>query len=137
MLTDIIADCLTRIRNAQTARHTSVRIRRSKEIERFLQVLKDEGFVEGFSEVEGAPMQRGGHFPEFEVELRYYPNGDPLIGEAVRVSKPGRRIFSRSEDLPQVAHGLGVAIISTSQGVMSDRLARKKGVGGEVLARVS
>ena len=130
MMTDPISDMLTRIRNAQKAEKVSVRMPASRIKSAIAQVLQDEGYVEGFSmhEQEGKPV--------LEIVLKYH-NGRPVIEHMKRVSKPGRRLYQGKHGLPHVAGGLGVAIISTSQGVMTDRDARKKSVGGEVLCFVS
>ena len=132
MVTDPIADLLTRVRNAQRAGHKSVRVQVSNQSRRVLELLKDEGFISSFEE---KPAYEG-NFTEYNVVLKYNPMGKPLISLARRVSKPGRRIYSRANELPKVHCGLGIAIISTSQGVLSDREARKRGVGGEVLAHI-
>ncbi len=129
-MTDPIADLLTRIRNGQTAGKSHVRIPSSRVKKAILEVLKDEGFVGEFrSETEGGKET-------LIVELRYH-DGDPVIESLSRVSKPGRRVYRGKDDLPQVDGGLGVAIVSTSQGLMSDREARAKGQGGEVICVVS
>lgn len=129
-MTDPIADLLTRIRNGQTAGKSHVRIPSSRVKKAILEVLKDEGFVGEFrSETDGGKET-------LIVELRYH-DGDPVIESLSRVSKPGRRVYRGKDDLPQVDGGLGVAIVSTSQGLMSDREARAKGQGGEVICVVS
>lgn len=132
MTTDPIADLLTRIRNAQRAGHFTVRIRKSNMAERILAVLKEEGFIAHFElkQNEGSPFQ------EFEAQLKYTSTGAPMIHEARRASRPGRRMYARGQELPKIHHGLGIALISTSQGVMSDRAARQKQIGGEVLAYI-
>jgi len=132
MLTDPIADILTRIRNAQRAGHKSVLVRCSKMNVCILQVLKSEGFISYFEKKE-SPVK--GKF-DIEIGLKYFKNGEPLITMIRRVSKPGCRVYSSVADLPSVDAGLGLAIISTSNGVMSDRLARQKNVGGEVIALI-
>ncbi|MCB0351963.1 MAG: 30S ribosomal protein S8 [Bdellovibrionales bacterium] len=133
MVTDPIADLLTRIRNAQRIGQRNTIVSKSNTAERVLNVLKEEGFITGFS----SEKTEGNSFEHYSVELKYYPNGDPLIVEAKRMSKPGRRHYSKHGDLPQVHRGLGVCLVSTSAGVMSDRQARKQGVGGEILAFIS
>ena len=125
---DPIADFLTRIRNAQQAAHQDVRMPHSKVKVAICRVLEQEGYIEGFSESEGAKQ-------ELKVELRYR-DGTPVIEELQRVSRPGLRVYSTHADLPRVRGGLGVAIVSTSQGVMADRAARGLGIGGEVLCTV-
>lgn len=129
-MTDPIADMLTRIRNGQKARKVAVSMPASKAKEAVAKVLKDEGYVTDFS-IEGEGAAR-----ELTVELKYF-NGVPVIEKIQRASRPGLRIYRGKEDLPKVLGGLGVAIVSTSAGVMSDRQAREKGVGGEVLCIVS
>ena len=126
MMTDPISDMLTRIRNAQRSEKQSVAIPASKVKSAIAQVLKDEGYIEGFAmrEADGRPM--------IEIGLKYYA-GKPVIEKIERVSRPGLRIYRPSGDLPKVMNGLGVAIVSTSRGVMTDRKARGLGVGGEVL----
>jgi len=129
-MTDPISDMLTRIRNGQNARKTSVAMPASKAKIAVARVLKDEGYIgEYTTEGEGASRS-------LAVELKYF-EGAPVIEKIQRVSKPGLRIYRGSEDLPKVLGGLGVAIVSTSAGVMSDREARAKGIGGEVLCVVS
>lgn len=127
-ITDPIGDALTRIRNAQTARHATTTVNRSRFVERILTVLKDEGFINGFGPDEDARS--------IKVELKYTTEGDPMIEESRRVSTPGRRTYSAYSDLPRVHRGLGILVLSTSQGVMSDRQARKLKIGGEVLASI-
>lgn len=131
MVTDTIADLLSRIRNAQSVRHSSVRVPSTKVIRALLEVLKGEGFIEGFK----AKTVEGEH-EMIEVKLKYFADGAPLIGAARRISSPGRRVYSAADQLPRVHAGLGMVIISTSQGVMSDRVAREKGIGGEVIASI-
>jgi len=129
-MTDPIADMLTRIRNAQAVRKTVVVMPASKVKKAIAQVLKDEGYIDGFAvrESEGKP--------ELEISLKYYA-GAPVIERIERVSRPGLRIYKGSDDIPKVMNGLGVAIVSTSHGVMTDRKARATGVGGEVLCIVA
>jgi small subunit ribosomal protein S8 len=130
MMMDPIADMLTRIRNAQRSEKQSVVIPASKLKSAIAQVLKDEGYIEDFAvrELEGKPA--------LEIALKYYA-GRPVIEKIERVSRPGLRIYRPSGDLPKVMNGLGVAIVSTSRGVMTDRKARGLGVGGEVLCIVA
>jgi len=129
-MTDPIADMLTRIRNGQKARKVSVPMPASKVKEAVAKVLQDEGYIVGYSTAgEGAKK-------ELIVELKYF-EGRPVIEKIQRTSKPGLRIYRGKEDLPKVLGGLGVTIVSTSAGVMSDRQAREKGIGGEVLCVVS
>jgi len=129
-MSDPIADMLTRIRNAQAVEKTSVRMPSSKVKVAIAQVLKDEGYIEDFA-VRGEAAKS-----ELEMQLKYYA-GRPVIERIERVSKPGLRIYKGAEDLPRVMNGLGVAIVSTSSGVMTDRKARAQGVGGEVLCVVA
>ncbi len=132
MVNDPISDLLTRIRNAQRTGHKSVRVECSKMNERILTVLKDEGFITYFEKKAG----REGEREKLEVGLKYYNTGEPVIRMARRVSTPGRRVYAKVDSLPQVDAGLGISIISTSAGVMSDRSARRAKVGGEVLALI-
>jgi small subunit ribosomal protein S8 len=129
-MTDPIADMLTRIRNAQRAEKLSVAIPASKVKAAIAQVLKDEGYVEDFAvrDLDGRAT--------LEISLKYYA-GKPVIERIERVSRPGLRIYKPKDDLPKVMNGLGVAIVSTSRGVMTDRKARGLGVGGEVLCVVA
>jgi len=129
-MTDPIADMLTRIRNGQKARKLSVTMPSSTAKAAVAKVLKDEGYVTDFSETADGPKK------ELTVELKYY-EGKAVIEQVKRVSKPGLRIYRSMDDLPKVLGGLGVAIVSTSAGVMSDRQAREQGIGGEVLCIVS
>ncbi len=129
-MTDPIADMLTRIRNGQKARKVSVSMPSSSAKAAVAKVLKDEGYITGF-ETSG-----DGAKAELNVELKYY-EGTPVIERIQRVSKPGLRVYRGKEELPKVLGGLGVAIVSTSAGVMSDRQAREQGIGGEVLCVVS
>jgi len=129
-MTDPIADMLTRIRNAQMVAKTAVGMPSSKLKVSIAQVLKDEGYIDGF-----AVREKDGK-PELEIGLKYYA-GQPVIERIERVSSPGLRIYKGRDDLPKVMNGLGVAIVSTSKGVMTDRKARETGVGGEVLCIVA
>ena len=129
MMTDPIADMLTRIRNALAAKKAQVAMPQSKQKMAIAQVLKDEGYIADF-----APGEADGK-PVINVDLKYF-QGKPVIEKIQRVSRPGLRIYKGKDELPKVMGGLGVAIISTSAGVMSDRAARKAGHGGEVLCYV-
>jgi small subunit ribosomal protein S8 len=129
-MTDPLGDMLARIRNASMRNRSTVRTPASKLRGWVLDVLKDEGYIRGYEKVDGL----GGH-PEFEISLKYF-DGQPAIRELRRVSTPGRRSYSASKGLPQVRNGLGVAIVSTSRGVMTDARARAENVGGEVLCTV-
>jgi len=129
-MTDPIADMLTRIRNAQGVEKSDVAMPASKLKVAIAQVLKDEGYIENFSvKAEGAKS-------ELRIELKYYA-GRPVIERIERVSKPGLRVYKGRADIPRVMNGLGIAIVSTPQGVMTDRKARTVGVGGEVLCYVA
>lgn len=129
-MTDPIADMLTRIRNAQRAEKVSVALPASKLKSAIAQVLKDEGYIENFAVKSDGPKST------LEVNLKYYA-GRPVIEKIERVSRPGLRIYKGSDDIPNVMNGLGIAIVSTSKGVMTDRKARAAGVGGEVLCIVA
>ena len=128
-MSDPIADMLIRIRNAQLVGHAEAVMPASKLKASIAQVLKDEGYIEDFAlrEVDGKAL--------IEIGLKYYA-GKPVIEKIERVSRPGLRIYKRRDDIPRVMNGLGVAIVSTSRGVMTDRRARETGVGGEVLCVV-
>jgi len=128
-MSDPVADMLTRVRNAQMVNKESVTMPSSKLKVAIATVLKDEGYIEGF-------RVNGDKKPVLEIDLKYYA-GRPVIERIDRVSRPGLRVYKGSADLPQVMNGLGVAIISTSHGVMTDRKARASGVGGEVLCYVA
>ncbi len=130
MMTDPIADMLTRIRNGQQARKESIQSPASKIRANVLEVLQREGYIRGFSREEIRPG-----VAELKIELKYV-DGEPVIREITRVSKPGRRIYSRVADLPRIYNGLGIAILSTPRGVMSDNEARAAKIGGEILCRV-
>ena len=129
-MNDPIADMLTRIRNSQMRGKSVVSTPASKLRVRVLEVLADEGYIRGFEETKGDD----GH-PAIEISLKYY-EGEPVIRELKRVSKPGRRVYMAVNDIPVVRQGLGVSIVSTSKGVMSDASARSANVGGEVLCTV-
>lgn len=130
-MTDPIADMLTRVRNASSARHESVDVPAFKMAEQVAGLLKQEGYIRDVRRL-GTGI-RG----KLRVFLRYEPDGTPVIHELQRVSKPGRRVYRTSAELPQVLDGLGVAIISTSQGLMTDRESRKRNLGGEVICSVA
>jgi small subunit ribosomal protein S8 len=129
-MTDPIADMLTRIRNAQMIEQTVVAMPSSKVKLAIAKVLKDEGYIEGFA-VTGEQTR-----PQLEIALKYYA-GRPVIEKIERVSTPGLRIYKGKDEMPRVMNGLGIAIVSTSHGVMTDRKARATGVGGEVLCIVA
>ncbi|MGA0933609.1 MAG: 30S ribosomal protein S8 [Pseudohongiellaceae bacterium] len=128
-MSDPIADLLTRIRNAQMAGLTSVSCPSSKIKQAILEVLKQEGYITGFSVNDDLVK------PELTVELKYF-NGKPVIEELRRGSRPGLRQYKGKEEIPQVRAGLGISVVSTNKGVMTDKAARKAGVGGEVLCTV-
>jgi small subunit ribosomal protein S8 len=130
MMTDPISDLLTRIRNAGTARHVRVRCPSSKAKLAIARVLQQEGFL-GEVRVEA----REGH-PSLSIEVRYDTTGRPLIDGLRRVSRPGRRVYVARDEIPEVRKGLGVAVLSTSRGILSGRQAREKSVGGELLCEV-
>ena len=129
-MTDPISDMLTRIRNAQAVRKTTVKMPSSKLKTAIAQVLKDEGYIEGFA------VRPNDGKPEIEIDLKYYA-GQPVIEKIERVSRPGLRIYRSRDDIPRVMNGLGIAIVSTSKGLMTDRKARATGIGGEVLCFVA
>jgi small subunit ribosomal protein S8 len=129
-VSDPLGDMLTRIRNAQMRNRPKVSTPASKLRARVLDVLREEGYIRGYAEIE-----YGGGKTEFEIELKYY-DGAPVIREIKRVSTPGRRVYSSVTELPTIANGLGVAILSTPKGVMSDTRARAENVGGEILCSV-
>lgn len=130
MMTDPIADMLTRIRNGLQSRHAAVEMPASKLKSAIAEVLKDEGYIKGFATTgEGATKT-------LKVELRYVGKNEPVLSGLKRISKPGLRVYSAATDIPRVFGGLGVAIISTSRGVMSGAQARKLRVGGEIICHV-
>ena len=129
-ITDTIADMLTRIRNANSAKHDSVDIPASNVKKAIAQILLDEGYINGFQVIEN------GNQGVLQISLKYGPNKTQIITGLRRISKPGLRIYSDVENMPKVMKGLGIAILSTSKGIMTDKQARKANVGGEVLAFV-
>ena len=129
-MSDPIADLLTRIRNAQAVAKTTVSIPSSKVKVAIAQVLKDEGYIDGFQ------VKTDGGKADLVIELKYYA-GRPVIERIERVSRPGLRVYKGKDAIPQVMNGLGIAIVTTPQGVMTDRKARATGVGGEVLCYVA
>lgn len=128
-MTDPIADMLTRIRNGLKARHETVDIPASKEKESIAKILKKEGFINNYH-VSGEVKKT------LTVELRYGPNDENILTGLKRISKPGLRVYAKANDLPRVLNGLGIAIVSTSNGMMTDKEARKEHVGGEIVAYV-
>lgn len=129
-MSDPVADMLTRIRNGQMAEKLAVSIPASKLKEAIAQVLKDEGYIESYAIRDGAGK------PELDIELKYYA-GRPVIERIERISRPGLRVYRGKQELPKVMNGLGIAIVSTPKGVMTDRKARSVNVGGEVLCIVA
>lgn len=130
MMTDPIADMLTRIRNAVRVERPHVDMPLSRLKLGVAEVLKREGYIWDYKEVDAEPVKH------LRIELKYGPNGERVIQTIRRVSKPGRRVFSKSRDLRPVLNGLGISILSTSQGLVSDREARQQNLGGEVLCEV-
>ena len=129
-ITDTIADMLTRIRNANSAKHPTVDVPASNMKKQIAQILVDEGYIKSFREIDDDKQG------VIRITLKYTENKSQVITGLRRVSKPGLRIYSNSKDMPKVMKGLGIAIVSTSKGIMTDREARKNNVGGEVLAFV-
>jgi small subunit ribosomal protein S8 len=129
-MTDPIADMLTRVRNANSAYKTSTTMPSSKKLVELARILKDEGYITDYRVVESSPQD------ELEITLKYGPRKERTITGLRRISKPGLRVYAKKDELPRVLGGLGIAVISTSQGVMTDRDARKAGVGGEVVAYI-
>ncbi|NLC02912.1 MAG: 30S ribosomal protein S8 [Tissierellia bacterium] len=130
MMTDPIADMLTRIRNANNAKHDSVDIPASNIKKQLAQILLDEGFVKGFDVIEDAKQGI------IRVDLKYGTKKEKVISGIKRISKPGLRVYVKSDEVPRVLGGLGIAIISTSSGIITDKQARNKAVGGEVICYV-
>ncbi len=130
MMTDPIADMLTRIRNAVRVERPHVTMPLSKVKRGLADVLKREGYIWGYEEVEAKPVA------ELRIELKYGPNGERVIRHLKRVSKPGRRVYRRADGLRPILNGLGISILSTSRGVISDREARQRNLGGEVLCEL-
>jgi small subunit ribosomal protein S8 len=130
-LSDPIADMLTRIRNGSRVRRENVNVKASKVCQGVAQVLKDEGYIVDYDRIDDGKQGL------IRIALKYTPEGDPVINTIIRVSKPGCRVYNGKDDLPRVMGGLGVAIVSTSQGVISDRKCRQDNVGGELICTVS
>lgn len=130
MITDPIADMLTRIRNANTVRHTNVDIPASNVKKRLAEILLDEGFIKSFDLIDDNKQGI------IRVELKYGENKERVISGLKRISKPGLRVYAKKNEIPRVLGGLGMAIISTSNGIITDKEARKTGVGGEVICYV-
>ena len=127
--TDPIADMLTRMRNALTVKHKTVTVPASKMKLAIADLLKNEGYIDNYSVTEGAKSS-------IVIDLKYGPNNQKVINGLKRISKPGLRIYASYEDLPRVLNGIGIAIVSTSKGLMTDKQAREQKIGGEVLAYV-
>lgn len=130
MLTDPIADMLTRIRNANRAMHDSASMPTSRLKEEIARLLKEEGYIKDYRVVEGEP------FSTLVIELKFGRNRERVITDLKRISKPGRRVYARKDRLPRVLGGLGTAILSTSTGIITSRQAAERGIGGEVIAFV-
>ncbi len=130
MMTDPIADMLTQIRNAVRVERPHVDMPLSQMKRGVAEVLKREGYIWDYEVVDGEPVKK------LRIELKYGPNGERVIQQIRRVSKPGRRVYTKSRDLRPVLNGLGISIVSTSKGVFSDREARQQNIGGEVLCEV-
>ena len=130
MMTDPIADMLIRIKNALMARHKSVIVPASKIKLEIARILKEEGYIEDYEYIKEEPQSK------IKINLKYDENKRPVIAGVKRVSKPGRRIYRGYRDLPKVLNGFGIAIISTSQGIMTDHEARKRKIGGEILCEI-
>ncbi|BFL75757.1 30S ribosomal protein S8 [Finegoldia sp. BIOML-A2] len=130
MMTDPIADMLTRIRNAVNAKHKVVEVPASNIKKSIAQILLDEGFIDGFN------VTDDGKQGIITIDLKYGPNEEKVISGIKRISKPGLRVYARANEVPKVLGGLGIAIVSTSKGLVTDKVARKEGIGGEVICYV-
>ena len=130
VITDPIADMLTRIRNAYTAKHDTVSVPASTIKKAIAEILLEEGYIKGYELIEEGPKKT------MTISLKYGPNRQRVITGLKRISKPGLRVYARKDNVPKVLNGMGIAILSTSHGVMTDREARKQGVGGEVLCHI-
>ena len=130
VVTDPIADMLTRVRNALTIRRQEVMVPASKTKQAIAEILFNEGYIESYEIV------NDGNYKSIRLVLKYGPNGEKVIQGLKRISKPGLRVYAESKDIPQVLNGLGIAIVSTNKGIMTDKEARRQNVGGEVLAFV-
>lgn len=131
MVTDQIGDLLTRIRNAQDAGHPTVAIPASTTKERLLKVLQEEGYIDGYESTKDKNDK-----PSLKVVLRYTNNGEPVIREIKRLSRPGKRVYVPKDRIPVLRGGLGLVVVSTPRGMLSDRSARKEGIGGELICSV-
>ena len=130
-ITDPISDLLTRIRNAHLAKHDRLDVPVSRLKLEVCRILKEEGFIKNYREVETT-----GPSGSVRIFLRYSPQGEPAINHVARISKPGRRVYRRADEIPPVRNGLGVGIVSTSQGLLTDAQARERKVGGEILCEL-
>ena len=130
IVTDPIADMLTRVRNALTIKKSEVVIPASKTKNAITEILFNEGYIEKFEQIDD------GNYKSIKITLKYGPNGEKVIQGLKRISKPGLRVYAESSDLPKVLNGLGIAIVSTNKGIMTDKEARRQNIGGEVLAFV-
>ena len=130
MITDPIADMLTRMRNALAVKHTSVEVAHSNEKETIAKILEAEGYILSYNVISN------GNIKTIKIELKYLENGESVIAGLKRISKPGLRVYATKDKLPRVISGLGIAIISTNKGILTDKHARELAVGGEVLAYV-
>lgn len=130
MMTDPIADMLTRVRNAVNAKHKVVEVPASNIKKAIAQILLDEGFIDGFN------VTDDGKQGIITIDLKYGPNEEKVISGIKRISKPGLRVYARANEVPKVLGGLGIAIVSTSKGLVTDKVARKEGIGGEVICYV-
>lgn len=136
-MTDPISDMITRIRNAVSAKHTRVDIPASKLKAEIARILQDEGYIQGYRQVEEPPQKKARQARQLlRVFLKYGPHGERVITGLERISRPGRRVYLGVDDVPQVLGGLGTSILTTSRGVMTGRAAKQAGVGGEVLCNV-
>ncbi len=131
-MSDTIADMLTRLRNASAAKHKTVDVKNSRICEGIARVLKEEGYIHDFSILED-----GTHQGLIRLTIRYSPGGEAIIREISRVSKPGCRVYRAVGEFPRIINGMGISVLSTSRGVLSDRQAREQNIGGELLATVS
>jgi len=129
-MTDPIADMLTRIRNANSAYKATTTMPSSKKIVEIARIMKQEGYIADYLVTDGEPQD------SLEVTLKYGPKKERTITGIRRISKPGLRVYAKKDELPRVLGGLGIAVVSTSHGVMTDRVARKEGVGGEIIAYI-
>ncbi len=131
-MSDTIADMLTRLRNAAAAKHKTVDVKNSNICQGIAKVLKEEGYIDAFDVLDDGTKQG-----LIRLVIRYTPTGEQVLREIKRISKPGCRVYRSVKDFPRVIHGLGIAVLSTSKGVLSDRQARQQNIGGELLATVA